>query len=74
MQAPDILVVCEIEKLLEYLRVENRHKEIEAGVIGNQRKQGNLFLAQRRQIQFVGGGQSPREDGLNFSSLASSVI
>ena len=54
-------MVCQIEKLLKQLRIEDTHKKIEARVIvGNESEQRNLLFAQRGQVKLIGGGK-PRK-------------
>ena len=60
-QASSVLMVCQIEKLLKQLRIEDTHKKIEARVIvRNESEQRNLLFAQRGQVKLIGGSK-PRK-------------
>ena len=66
-QPPAVLVIGQMEKLLEDLRVEDRDQKIEAGVVvGDQREQRHLLFTQTGQIQFVRGSQTGETFQIEF--------
>lgn len=57
-QPASILVVCQIEKLLEQLGIQDRHQKVIAGVIvRDQGKERHFLLSQRWKIQIICSGQ-----------------
>ena len=67
-QLPAVFSVREREKLLEQLRVEDGHQEVETGVVvGYDCEQGHLALPERRQVELVCGGE--RRQGVEVELL-----
>ena len=66
--------VREREKLLEQLRVEDGHQEVETGVVvGYDCEQGHLALPERRQVELVCGGERRQGVEVELLQLEASV-
>ena len=73
-QLPAVFSVREREKLLEQLRVEDGHQEVETGVVvGYDCEQGHLALPSDGRSSSSVVVSDARASRLNFSSLEASV-
>ena len=71
-----VLIVCQSEQLLKGAAIHHTDQKIEAHImVGNQGKQGNLFLSQRSKLQFVGCCQSRNRSQIElFQSCSQSDL